>query len=78
MEAMIYPGNDKEIIPLRIPTVYLLNTSQQYDSYCIRFVPSKQFVNNAANIFHLCLSYFNKTAITVSEKIVQLAAVMRG
>jgi hypothetical protein len=64
--------------PVWIRTGCLLNTSQQYDSHCIRFFPTKQFVNIFVNLFHLCLSNFDKTAITISEQVVQLAAVMRG
>jgi len=69
---------NKVIISVWIRTCCLPNTSQQYDSNCIRIFPTKQVVNICVNLSHLWLSNFDKTAITTSEQIVQLAAVMRG
>jgi len=64
--AMINLGNNKVIISVWIRTCCLLNTSQQYDSNCVRNFPTKQVVNICVNLSHLWLSNFDKTAITIS------------
>jgi len=42
------------------------------------FFRTKQFVNICVNLFHLCLSNFDKTAYIISEQVVQPVAVVRG
>jgi hypothetical protein len=78
-EAMLNLSKNKEIVPLfEFELVaYRIQISNMIVAV-IDFFSIKQFVNICVNLSHLCLSNFDKTAITVSEQVVQLAAVMRG